>query len=263
MIRPGGELLTKRAIKQAAIPKGAKILDVGCGDGDTVALLTEQGFDAAGVDMSSKLIARGRERHKDIDLRCMEAEFLDFESKTFDAVLMECSLSVFRLHEDAVFEAYCLLKPGGKLIISDLYLKSPDPKAVEKMLIEASEKASKPKVEGGCDENEKQSFVMLDGALVIDELAGKIEEMGFEIEYFEDVEHAIANFAAQAIMGHGSLEEYFKAVVPEGDDPARYCSCSAFKNAKDLGYFLMILRKPEAEKSPQRVYTSPEEGQKI
>ena len=243
MIRPGGETLTKRAIEKAAITKGGRILDVGCGDGDTVALLQKQGFDATGVDISSKLIAKGRQLHGELDLRCMEAEFLDFESKSFDAVIMECSLSVFRLDEDAVFEAYCTLKSGGKLIITDLYIKNPDPKAVDRMLSEAHEKASKPRIEGGCDENEKPSFLMLDGAFVIDELAGMLEEMGFVIEYFEDVEHALPNFAAQAIMGHGSLEEYFKAIVPEGDDPSRYCPCAALSDPKALGYFLMILKK--------------------
>ena len=244
IIRPGGETLTKRAIEKAAIPKAGRVLDVGCGDGDTVALLHEQGFDATGVDISSKLIAKGRRLHGELDLRCMEAEFLDFESKSFDAVIMECSLSVFRLDEDAVFEAYCMLKPGGKLIITDLFIRNPDPKAVEKMLAEAREKASKPRIDGSCEENEKPSFIKLDGVFIIDRLAGMMEEMGFEIEYFEDIEHALANFAAQAIMGHGSLEEYFKAIVPEGDDPSLYCPCAALGDPKTLGYFLMILKKP-------------------
>jgi len=54
----------------------------------------------------------------------------------------------------------------------------------------------------------------------------------------------LAGFAAQAIMGHGSLEEYFKSVIPEGEDPAAFYPCAAF-GAKNLGYFLMILKKPE------------------
>jgi len=244
MIRPGGKALTRKAVKTAKLPEGARVLDIGCGEGDTVALLkAEYGFDATGVDVSAKLIAKGRKRHEGLDLRCMEAEFLDFESKTFDAVFMECSLSVFRLHEDAVFEAYCLLKPGGKLIITDLFLINPDPVRVAEMLKNAHEKANKPKIDNNCEENEKPSFVILDGAFVIDELAKMIEEIGFEIEYFENVENALSNFAAQAIMGHGSLEEYFKAVIPEGSDPSTFFSCSSLSDPKNLGYFLMILTK--------------------
>jgi len=244
MIRPGGPALTKKAAELAKIPEGARVLDIGCGEGDTVAFLRDElGFAATGVDMSNKIIDRGRTRHKGLDLRLMEAEYLDFESKRFDAVFMECSLSVFRLQDDAVFEAYCVLKPGGKLIISDLYIKNPDPQAVAKMIREADEIASRPKKEGACGENEKPSYVMLDGAFVTDELLAMLEETGFEFEHFSDESETLAGFAAQAIMDHGSLEEYFKAVVPEGEDPAAYYSCAAFK-AKKPGYFLMILKKP-------------------
>jgi ubiquinone/menaquinone biosynthesis C-methylase UbiE len=246
MIRPGGEALTIKAIETAKLPEGARVLDVGCGEGDTVALLANQyGFDAVGVDTSSKLIVKGKKRHEGVDLRCMEAKMLDFESRTFDAVFMECSLSVFRLHEDAVFEAYCMLKPGGKLVVTDLYLKNPDPARVAEMIAEGREKISKPREENSCDVFEKPSFVMLDGAFVLNELASMVEEIGFIIEYFEDVEGALAGFAAQAIMGHGSLEEYFRAVVPEGADPSKFCACGALKDTKALGYFLMIMKKPE------------------
>ena len=98
MIRPGGGALTKKAIEKANIPVGARVLDVGCGEGDTVAMFTDvYGFDATGADMSYKLVDKGKARHPNIDLRRMEAEFLDFESMSFDAVFMECSLSVLRL----------------------------------------------------------------------------------------------------------------------------------------------------------------------
>jgi len=244
MIRPGGDALTQKAIENAGLPAGARTLDIGCGEGDTVALLSgKYGFDATGVDASKKMIDKGRARYKGLDLRTMEAEFLDFESMSFDAVFMECALSVFRLQEDAAFEAYCVLKPGGKLIISDLYLKNPDPQAVAKMIAESDEKARRPKKEGACGENEKPSYVMLDGAFVVDELLAMLEETGFEFLHFYDESDALAGFAAQAIMGHGSLEEYFKAVVPEDEDPSAYCPCAAFKT-KNLGYFLMILKKP-------------------
>jgi len=246
MIRPGGEALTKKAIGLAKLPDKARVLDVGCGEGDTVALLADEyGFEATGVDTSAKLIAKGRKHREGLDLSCMEAHATDFDSNVFDAVFMECSLSVFRLQEDAVFEAYCILKPGGKLIITDLFLKNPDPDCVEEMLKKAYEKASRPKIDNACDENENPSFVMLDGAFVMDELADMAENIGFIIEHFEEIPNALSNFAAQAIMGHGSLEEYFKAVVPDGADPASFFPCSALTDPKQLGYFLMILQKPE------------------
>jgi len=246
IIRPGGVVLTKKAIEKAELPEGARVLDVGCGEGDTVAILKEEyGFDAIGVDKSSFLISKGRAKHEDLDLRCMEAELLDFDSKTFDAVFMECSLSVFRLQEDAVFEAYCLLKPGGKLIVTDIFRKNPDPGQIEEMLKASREKANKPRIDQDCSQNEKPSFTMLDGAFVIDLLAGMMENIGFEIIYFEEIENALASFAAQAIMDHGSLADYFKDNIPDGADPSAFYACQALKDAKQLSYFLMIMKKPE------------------
>jgi ubiquinone/menaquinone biosynthesis C-methylase UbiE len=244
MIRPGGVALTGRAVDLAGLRAGDRVLDVGCGEGDTVLLLREKfEMDAVGVDVSSKMIDRGKARHPELDLQRMEAHALAFDSRTFDAVFMECSLSVMRLQEDVCFEAYCMLKPGGKLIITDLYLQNPDMERVAAMLIAAQEKASRPKIDNACEENENPSFIMLDGAILADELHGMLEEIGFKLVHFEDVPHALSNFAAQAVMGFGSLDAYFKATVPEGDDPNAYCSCEAFQGKKNLGYFLMILEK--------------------
>ena len=244
MIRPGGESLTIKAIEKAGLSGGDHVIDIGCGEGDTVQLLADRfGMNAVGVDASTKMIDKGKKKHPGIDLRRMDSHTIEFESNTFDAVLMECSLSVMRLQEDACFEAYCMLKPGGKLIITDLYRQNPDMQSVAAMLEEAHEKASRPKVDNDCDENERVSFIMLDGAIVVDELHGMLEEMGFLLVHFEDIPHALSNFAAQAIMGYGTLDDYFKSQVPEGDDPNDYCACEAFVNRKNLGYFLMILEK--------------------
>jgi ubiquinone/menaquinone biosynthesis C-methylase UbiE len=247
-VNPGGEALTIKAAKKANLPEGAAILDMGCGEGDTAALLARDfGFEATGIDASYKLIEKGKKKYPDLDLRRMEAEHLEFESRSFDAVFMECSLSVMRIQEDAAFEAYCVLKPGGKLIITDLYIRDPEPAAVAAMLAKAKEKTARPRVEGDCGENTRPSFVMLDGAFVVDELAAMLEELGFELEYFENVSDVLMEFAAQVFMEHGSLAAYFESVVPEGEDPAAYYACAAFgdgtKCPKKLGYFLMILKK--------------------
>ena len=252
MIRPGGEALTIKAARKANLPEGSIILDMGCGEGDTAALLARDfGFKATGVDASYKMIERGKKKYPELDLRNMEAEHLEFESRVFDAVFMECSLSVMRIQEDAAFEAYCVLKPGGKLIITDLYFPDPDPAAVATMLAAAKEKRERPRVKGDCGENTRPSVVMLDGAFIVDELAAMLEDIGFELECFENVSYALTEFAAQAIMEHGSLAEYFKSVIPEEEDPATYYACAAFGDEKNRpkkpGYFLMILRKGNAD----------------
>ena len=248
MIRPGGEALTIKAVNKANLPKGAVVLDMGCGEGDTAAMLARNfDFIATGIDASHNMIEKGKRKYPDMDLRRMEAEYLEFDSRSFDAVFMECSLSVMRIHEDAAFEAYCVLKPGGKLIITDMYIRDPDPEAVAAMLAAVNEKSARPKIEGNCGENTRISPVMLNGVLVVDELAAMLQDIGFELEYFENVSDVLPEFAAQAIMEYGSLAAYFKSVVPVGEDPAAYFACADSGDGsgfpKKSGYFLMIMKK--------------------
>jgi 2-polyprenyl-3-methyl-5-hydroxy-6-metoxy-1,4-benzoquinol methylase len=49
-------------VEVTGIESGAAVLDVGCGDGRHVEVLSERGFDVTGVDISEDLIARARDR---------------------------------------------------------------------------------------------------------------------------------------------------------------------------------------------------------
>ena len=49
---PGGEAATRKLISLAALAPGARVIDLGAGDGDSVRLLRSLGFDAVGVDIT-------------------------------------------------------------------------------------------------------------------------------------------------------------------------------------------------------------------
>jgi phenylacetate-coenzyme A ligase PaaK-like adenylate-forming protein len=100
---PGGAPLTERAIRLARLREGARILDIGCGDGDTVSLLRKRGFDAVGIDEG--------------------AENLPFGSSEFDCAMFECVLSVLDDPRAALREAMRVLTPSGRLIVSDMYAR--------------------------------------------------------------------------------------------------------------------------------------------
>ena len=51
---PGGREHSLRMLELAALPPGARILDMGAGAGETLALLRESGFDAVGIDLSPR-----------------------------------------------------------------------------------------------------------------------------------------------------------------------------------------------------------------
>lgn len=113
--RPGGLKLTDELLAQHPLARGAQVLDIGCGSGATVYHMRDQyGYDAKGIDMllpcaENELLKAG------------DAHALPYENNSFDAVLYECSFSKFTNPAQALLEAARVLKPGGVLLISDLY----------------------------------------------------------------------------------------------------------------------------------------------
>ena len=144
--RPGGRALTDRGLALAGLRSGSRILDIGCGEGDTVAYLKEvQGMDAEGIDMNLAKISAAKEQHPGIDVKFGDGEFLDdYMSYTFDGILMESCLSLINMPDEALHEARCVLKKGGKLIISDFYEKDPDRDQMRAVRIEADRQSRKP-----------------------------------------------------------------------------------------------------------------------
>ena len=57
------------------VPPGASVLEVGCGTGDLLAALRPS--EGVGVDLSSKLIERARQKHPNLQFLVADAETLD------------------------------------------------------------------------------------------------------------------------------------------------------------------------------------------
>ena len=56
------EPLTLPALKAAAVKKGERVIDVGCGCGSTTIALVERGASAWGIDLSAPMLERAKER---------------------------------------------------------------------------------------------------------------------------------------------------------------------------------------------------------
>lgn len=114
---PGGQENTRQMLALSGLAPGASILDMGAGAGETVALLRGLGYAARGIDLAprSELVERGN----------MHATGLSGSS--FDAVLSQCAFYVSGDVDKALQESRRLLKPGGKLLLADVFFQPPEP----------------------------------------------------------------------------------------------------------------------------------------
>ncbi|MEG2200368.1 MAG: methyltransferase domain-containing protein, partial [Anaerovorax sp.] len=166
-----------------------------------------------------------------------DGEFLDgFLSHSFDGVMMECVLSLINLPDEALHEAYCVLKKGGKLFISDLYIKDPQEDLVKALSIEAERKSKMKHDEGACDDNcqedhkERVVNFRLNGRFLQQQLVNQLEEMGYKNIVWQDYSKELGSYVAEKIMAGGNHEDCFCLAMDE-------------KNTYKTGYFLLVAEK--------------------
>jgi SAM-dependent methyltransferase len=100
-------------------PPGAKVLDVGCGQGVGLEIFRDAGLDPVGVTLGPDVEAC---RRKGLNALEMDLSFLDFADASFDLVWCRHAIehSVFPFFTLA--ELHRVLRPGGVL-----YLEAPAP----------------------------------------------------------------------------------------------------------------------------------------
>ena len=188
--RPGAFATTDRALEIANYKMGSRILDIGCGEGDTVNYLNKMGLKAEGIDINLAKIDDAKRAFPGIDVKFGDGGFLDdYMSYTFDGIISECALSTMLQPDEALHEAYCVLKKGGRLIITDYYEKDPDPQKLKAIAIEAARQARLPHNEGDCDAGTPSHFTdfCFEGAFFKEPLIRMIEEeLGLHVLSFED-----------------------------------------------------------------------------
>ena len=104
----------------ATLPVGT-VLDAACGTGRHGVHLARAGHRIVGVDRSPAMLARARAKLPQGDFREGELSALPVEAGSVDAVV--CALALVHLSglSDAMSEFARVLKPGGRVIVSDVH----------------------------------------------------------------------------------------------------------------------------------------------
>lgn len=126
-LHPGGEATTRRSLELIEVRAGERLLDVGSGAGTSALFAArELGCLVAGIDYGEGAV-RGAQQAADAGGLCDQVGFvvgdagaLPFADGEFDAILCECSLSTFSDKARALAEMRRVLRPGGRVAISDV-----------------------------------------------------------------------------------------------------------------------------------------------
>jgi SAM-dependent methyltransferase len=144
--------------EMSAVPEGAN-LGFGCGNPVALASLKEgdvvldlgsgAGFDAflaakrvgrsgrvIGVDMTPEMIAKAKENAKkgkytNVEFQLGEIEKLPVEDNSINVIISNCVINLSPDKEVVFKDAYRVLKPGGRLMVSDLVLAKKLPKGLK------------------------------------------------------------------------------------------------------------------------------------
>ena len=129
----------------AALQEGQTVLDLGSGGGFDVFQAGERvkaSGRVIGVDMTPEMLAKARKNIEhyrqrtgldNVEFRLGEIEYLPVADKSVDVVLSNCVINLSPDKPQVWREIFRVLKPGGKISVSDLALLQPLPDNIRAM----------------------------------------------------------------------------------------------------------------------------------
>jgi ubiquinone/menaquinone biosynthesis C-methylase UbiE len=225
-LRPGGLILTQRAVDFCGFDPGDLVLDAGSGYGATSRYLSDvYGLQVVGTDLDvNKTIERAYgntvKQRRSFDFVQSRIPAFPFKSERFDGIFCECVLSLIPDKQACLTEFFRMLKPNGQLVLTDLFI----PEKYRYQGLPAD-----------------QPLSCLDGALSIVDLITAVEAAGFTITLMEGHTRFLKQLAGQIVFEHGSLDNFWKHLSGSGGDSqvAQACRTGTLKP----GYGLFIAAK--------------------
>ncbi|TKB12354.1 DVU_1556 family methyltransferase [Desulforhopalus sp. IMCC35007] len=215
-LRPGGEVLTRRAMEYLDQEKKARILDAGCGRGGALSLLSSWGVSVLGLDINPVLLTEA----KNTGGQVAQADLaqLPLANASIDTVFCECVWNLTQ-KEQVLREFYRVLCPAGFLVLSDIYFRRQ-----------------------GVGSREWPIQSCFSSATDLESVRAMVAGSGFEIILLEDHHQLFKQTAAEFVFAHGSLQGFWQAVTGDTEIADRICQASA---ATRPSLFLLIAKRSE------------------
>ena len=121
---PYFEGFSREALRLAALPPRARVVDVAAGPGTLSLLAAAAGATVSAIDLSEKMVGEFRARlaaagiSDAVEVRVGDGQQLPFETAAFDAAFSMFGLMFFPDRAAGLREMKRVLKPGGRAVIS-------------------------------------------------------------------------------------------------------------------------------------------------
>ncbi len=195
----------------AALKPGEVVVDLGAGGGFDCFLAAQEVGSSGhviGVDMTPDMLSKARDnasrgRYENVEFRLGEIEHLPVADETADVIISNCVINLSPNKSQVFRDALRVLKPGGRLAISDVVatIELPESMRNDEQLI------------AGCMGN----------ASLVEELEHIMAEAGFEQIRIESKDES-REFIRDWAPGRG-VEDYVVSATIEGIKPGGGC-CS-------------------------------------